>query len=692
MIRCEQNNQVATSQAGQTSQAANQAGGAKGFLGKIRDYIKQIQPSRYSKSVKPIRAPQSQRRVAHVRPINLAPLPALRKPLSDAQIARSMVVSASVDRLESLGAGEITRLSKIMNTDTNPRTQLTAQFRPIAARSKAKVVLENQVLRQELYIESKLQKAFARALNSTTIHPGAKALDKILIDKHCTIAEGPGPTSAADAHEVASFIASTGGRDLRNLSRSELSYVAHMMHSADRNLFHTSYGDQAIQLLHHFFYNASDHIQMRPVKTQHLAVRPQEGTIQHRTELFAQLHRHIAKTVARATANRSPQYRRALQSDLSKIMLRAAHNHRDPAAVKTDVLKLLRRAQISADYQLGIAKGIDTDLSRFQPTDNLALQMESPHARKLENEFTASVIRKPTVAMQKVGQKIIAQLKSDPAYFQRLLVDYLAWDRGYVWPLARNEQMSADQLLKKLESGSDLTLVMDFNFFASDGFKDASFMQLNNQELANTQNVKTYMLDVSAYRGVRVPLPKLDSIAGKQFAIGVGTHDQAVNLRGINVAVERASTIKAAFGAHARESAYADVAQGCGTTGVGNVLLFGQAAINQWAPPNLRFTREETQVYLTMLSAVMTGNGGHTLSETLATAFLASLNVGRMSSPVRALVSDMFDHLAAITQPMASVHTRFDHFDMVFATIHDQDTHARLAQSWDQTVRFRRRS
>mgnify|MGYP001058031173 CR=1 FL=1 len=229
---------------------------------------------------------------------------------------------------------------------------------------------------------------------------------------------------------------------------------------------------------------------------------------------------------------------------------------------------------------------------------------------------------------------------------------------------------------------------MDFNHFVIDHHMAAPWMAVNNDEIAWTQNEQTYMQDVTEYRGERVPLPKLGTLQNRQASIGVGTNDQAIDLQHIKAARNRTSSVKTAFGDHAKQSAIADVAQGCGTTGRGNIHLFGQAAINQWAPPALRFSQEETQVYLSMVATVMTADGGHTLSETLGTAYIAARNVGQMTQPAKSLVADMFAHMSNITTPMSAPETRFGHYDTLMASVQDPDTHNRLAQAWDN-VAFR---
>jgi len=136
-------------------------------------------------------------------------------------------MSASIEELESLGAGELTRLAKIMDTDTNPTSQLIGSFKTMASQSSGTVNLDKLMIKQDSQLESKLQKAFGRAFNSTTMHPGSKGLEKLLIDKHSTLEEKPAPISHRAAHDVALFIAMTNGNDLQNLTRAELSHVGH---------------------------------------------------------------------------------------------------------------------------------------------------------------------------------------------------------------------------------------------------------------------------------------------------------------------------------------------------------------------------------------------------------------------------------------------------------------------------------
>lgn len=606
--------------------------------------------------------------------------------VNDARIAldaRKIVLNLNIPQLEALGAGELTRLAHIISLDNTPENQI---IEPVIV-EKNSVNLEKILVLQDAEIESKLQTAFGRAFNSTTINPGAKGLDKLLIDKHSTLAEGSKPISENMAVEICDYILETQGKDLDKLSRSELNYIGNNIYNAARFLMSTETGLKAFQIIGNLEKSADDKWQMRLHKSQHSPVMENQEVIHHRTTLFATIHTKVAGNIRQDVSNRSSKLQKNIQDDLSRIFVQAVHNHIEPQDLKKAVLSLFRTYSLSPSCFRSVSRGIDTDIARFIPSENLGRQMESPLAKKLENEFAASVVQNPTPQMREVGQKMIAQLQTQPEYYESLMLDYLDLKHSYVYPIAQKENLSPQDVRHQIETGSNLALVMDFNHYASDRHMKAPYIKdTNSGEITHTQHQKTYMENVSKYRGERLPLPRLTSLENKQTAIGIGTNVDALHLTGLNVNVDRPSSIKVAFGRHAEESAQADVAQGCGTTGRGNIHMWGQAAINQWTAPHLQMNENETRVYLTMLAAVMTVDGGHTLSETLGTAFIASRTAGSMSAPAQELVSGLFDHMRSITEPMVQPETRFNQFDMIFRTVQDRDMHNRLTEIWQNAL------
>jgi len=98
------------------------------------------------------------------------------------------------------------------------------------------------------------------------------------------------------------------------------------------------------------FFKANDTITMRTGKTRHQGIQTQSKIIRHKTTLFAKIHRKTAGAVAVSLANRTPEQLRAVQRGLSKIMLRAAHNHVSAHQVKAEVTTFIKRAGVPAEY------------------------------------------------------------------------------------------------------------------------------------------------------------------------------------------------------------------------------------------------------------------------------------------------------------------------------------------------------
>lgn len=277
--------------------------------------------------------------------------------------------------------------------------------------------------------------------------------------------------------------------------------------------------------------------------------------------------------------------------------------------------------------------------------------------------------------------------------------------KGYcVYGLA-NKARSADDIEIALRTGSDLALAMDFNHYVCQNTKLPS-------NVSQAKDVKTYQGDVGDYRGQRIGLPVIQkdnpaekpgrfaipSMWGVQTAtatpegvIGVGHLPEALGLKGLkNTSDSRSSTVKLAFGQHAKESIQADVAQGCGTTGRGNMHMWEFAMINQQVDAPLRLTEDETRVFLLMVSTIMTADGGHTLSEMLATAKFAANNALNMDEADKNLVVDFFTHVQNITAPMANDEGKFAHYDLIFNSIGNSvdsdDTVLKLQQAWRNAV------
>ena len=614
---------------------------------------------------------------------------------TNARLARTVVLSSTVSELESLGAGELTRLAKIMNSETKSSKILVGKYKAMAAKPFGVLKLSKIALQQESEIESKIQTAFSRAYTSKEQCLGSKILDKLLIHKHSELSDGNTPLTAEEGDAAYEFLLSNNGKDLNGLSLSEISYISKMLkesiptglpsYSAAMGPDLIDATKSALALSLEVSPPIND-MKIRDNKSRHTPLEISSSDINHATTLFVELHTAFNLILDRQGPN-DPSISR-FKNELHTLFISSANNHVQPSELKGHIKELIENSNLSDGITDLILQKIEADMSRFKPTNNLGRQIESPHAKKMENLFAAMALTKPPKAMQDVGRKMAKQLLTHaPEYFEIVLKDYVALNSHYVYPVANVSSMSKKEVRGHIEDGTNLAVVMDFNYYISERFSNQAAD--NNDvgyELAYTEHTKTYAEDVTLLRGDRVPMPRLKAKDSQQSAIGVGPDTSAITLKNMKTPVIRPSTIKVAFGTHAQESAKVDVAQACGITGRGNVQIWGQAFINQWAVPETRMTENDTRIFLGMLAAVMTADGGHTLSETLGTTHIAARNSGDMSAPAQSKVSDLFHHMKNITEPMDQEATRFRHHDMIFNPIQDTELHQYLSSAWDQTM------
>lgn len=626
---------------------------------------------------------------SNTRSPRLIPGASLRAPMWEKGIeeqshaARDLVFNASIDDLQALGAGELMRLSKIISASANPSTQVTDKFLSMSSQSKHNVNLSQILLQQDVQIESKIQTAFGRSFNSTVVDPGLKAIDKLIIQCNSSMVEGNCGLNETEKKQAIKFLKKDGGQSLKGLTQVELKFIGDSLRGSKASSLKPS-NIMAQRSINSAKSSApsSGYLEFRQDRPLD-SVETTTGRIQHKTTLFAEMHNAVSKTLQSTGASQK------FTSFIDQQFVRAVNNHVEPNELKHTILSSFANRGARQSVLNNIEQSIDALMSEFEPTANLGRQMESPQAKRLENIFAAKCLQRPTNAMVAVSNKMIAQLKQDPQVYNQFMQEYLNVKGSYVYPVAQKEYMHPTQVMTALEQGTNLALTMDFHHFCADRALDTKPVGLSEkQEIMYTWHTKTYAQDVSSYRGDRVLLPRINTTDNNLRSIGVGRHSEAVDLGNaglMKTPINRPSITKTAFGTHAAESAKADVAQACGTTGRGNMHLWGQAVINQSAPAALRINEEETGVFLLMVATVMTADGGHTLSETLGTAFIASRNSGSMSEQSKGAVDGLFSNMRAVTAQFNDPSNRFAHHDMIFSRIQDHDTHNVLASAWHET-------
>ncbi len=620
--------------------------------------------------------------------------------------AREFVMHADEQRLQAEGAGELMRLSKIISLNNDPHTQLTSTYRSriFATTTMSEAMPTNpstnlskkMLIEQDTVLESKLQKAFICAITSLTVNPGAKCLDVILIKKHSPLGEQVKLLHEHEKLQAYDYIANDQGRALADLTKDELLFIAEQLKPTDQLssfVQNARRRNAAFTHLAHALNTTQQTSLTRRTQKSLQAITPQNpSAIQHRTTLIALINKRLIDLIVNYTQHLPSTDQQLHLQPIYELCMRAAHNHVTPTQLKEEILSYLIHAIISPSGQFNTEVIDNADMvisnaiDHFHPATNLGAKMESPHAKKMENLFAAAVIEQPTASMRLLTQKIMAQLKNF-AYFDALLQNYANQNTRSVYKIAQKKDLTNTAIIQAIETGSNLALFIDFHHVCCNFIQHLKFVkEINNGEIFHTWYEKTYIELITVLRGDRVPLPRLTSIKDAHTRIGIGHHHDAIALDCIKVPFTRPSTIKTSFGYHASLAAEADAAQACGISGCANVHLWGQSIINQQASDDLKMSQTDTQLFILMISAVLTADGGHSLNETLKAAQLASRSANKMSESSKNQVSQLFGHVHAITSIMDNYMTEFRHYDMVFASLNDPEIDNILDSAWKKIV------
>lgn len=635
--------------------------------------------------------------------------------------AREFVMNASVEALQSEGAGELMRLSKIISLDNDPDTQLTLAYRArstacncvsmadVVGRSVNSMsdsrVSQQLLIEQDTVLQSKLQQAFMYAVNSNMVQPGAKELDALLIKRYASAKERAKPLSPQQKLDVCQYIVASDGRELVDLNKDELEFIFNQLKRGAGPMILAHYLPQhrAINLVLRAVKSAQQtFITRRTLKTPQSVVQAAKNLIQHRTTLIAQINRCLLDYLQHPTFFLPLSTQQALMRSITELCMRAAHNHWHPQRFQHAIIRYLQHAdllkgrqQIKAsrarivDYTQSM---IQNALARFCPPENLGAQMHSPHAKKMENLLAAALIEQPTAAMTRLMKKMMQQLKHYfddhlDVCFESKMQDFVQCEKWSGYAVAQKANFSDSEIVDTLASPCNLALFINFHFYCSMFIQKApSTCLVNDGEIKDCWLQKTYVASICELRGDRVLLPRLSSVEKAHSCIGVGLHNEAIVMDRIQAPFSRACTEKMCFGEHAKQAAHADAAQACGISGCANIHFWGQALVNQRAPAELKLSKPETQLLMIMMSAVMIADGGHTINEILLTAKLVSFRAQQMSSSSFGLVDELVGHLAAITDISNPSGCIFNHYDRLFAELNDPELGDMLYDSWKDVV------
>ncbi len=583
---------------------------------------------------------------------------------------KELVLKASIPQLQSLGAGELARLAVMINKSHDQQTRR----------------MERILLRQYITIESKLQQAFMRACTSTEVDSGEKIFDRLLVQCHFLPSQCL-QLDKINLSDLGRFIVHDNGQSLSQLHRAELTVVRYTLQQCTG-----ATQQDAINLIDRALQSTDDVMQFRNNKPNNRVEKIHGSPIMHKTTLFAHMHKEVKQYLNEMAGEQD--WINHLSASIQDVMLESVCNHVQPSQLMNALQYCLTQNNVPS-LDIEHLNSVLTDLvNQFQPSIHLGCQLESPLAKRMENKFAAEMIRQPSKAMVMVAQKINTQLKElSPRHYQLLLDNYVKLPCSYAYSIAQKESLSLSDVRSALANGSNLALTIDFHQYCYDQDDAAclalrldSMTEFQQNEIQHTWHEKSYFQDICQYRGHKLPLPRLMALDEQLRLIGVGNHFNAVYLSDINIGVTRPSRMFTRLGRHAQESVQADAAYACGVSGRANIHLWGQAIMNQRVPESMRLDQREVRTFLLMIAAVLTADGGHTLGETLAAAFIASRNAHAMTLTSKNVVADLFSHVCEITQPMMEIESRFNHYDMIYSAIEDPYILKTLHNIWDQNL------
>ena len=527
----------------------------------------------------------------------------------------SLIDDSSVEDLILLGAGELSRLTQIVN-------KIHRTFEAIAKKVDISRIM---------VLEDKLQCAFIRALTANDKNKEQDLIEKFVIYDNSP--SGSIPNKFIDYKYASLFIKNIKKnpgllkglckKELNNLDKTIEIIVSNEEYSSFKKI--TKYHDRKMEVRSSV---VSSGFQF-----------PGLGSISHKTTLFALIHKEIKKFLGD---------RHILLEEINNTVVRSVLNHdRHELLVHTLKNILSDKANLSPARLEYISKSLDKIVKNFRPTENVGHQIDSPLAMNLHNNFAKMCLESPSEKMVMVAKKIYEQFIDTFKDQEEVLKCYLD-EKSSTYPLFKKKS-NIEELKIALSSGSDIALAIDFQHFYCEKKIIQKWRTLGkgkeNQDcdkgfvrseilnrLYKEQFDYTYKIDISNYRGEQVPLPKFELLLKTENLIGLGSHRKSAVQFDSGNKLTRHSTIKrAVYGTHAIHSSKADTAQGCGTTGRANLHLWPMAYVNnKIRNPDRQFTPTDTANYLLMLAAVLTADGGHTLTEVLATANIAARRAGNL--------------------------------------------------------------